>query len=250
MRSLFHIYYSEEKIPQKTLDIHLPDGQPEAVFLYMHGGGLEGGDKCGDTAFIAPYLTARGIGVVGINYRLYPNAVFPQFIEDAAEAVAWTYAYMKNELGCDKLYVGGSSAGGYLSMMLCFDSRYLEKAGLDPSAIAGYFHDAGQPTAHYNILHERGIDERRVIVDESAPLYFVGMRKSYPPMRFIVSDNDMENRYEQTVLMLSTLRHFGYKDCDMRLMHGHHCAYVLGRDENGDSLLAQMFMDFYSSLQR
>jgi hypothetical protein len=38
--------------------------------------------------------------------------------------------------------------------------KYLASVGIDNSAIAGYFHYAGQPTAH-----------------------------------FIVSDNDMQNRY-------------------------------------------------------
>ena len=76
--------------------------------------------------------------------------------------------------------------------------------------ISGYVHDSGQPTAHFNVLKEKGMDFRRVIVDETAPLYFVGLEKEYPPMLFIVADQDMENRYEQTVLVLSTMDHFGY----------------------------------------
>ena len=42
-------------------------------------------------------------------------------------------------------------------------------------------------------------------------------------MRFIVSDNDMKGRYEQTMLMLATLAHFEYTDYDHILMHGKHC---------------------------
>ena len=95
-------------------------------------------------------------------------------------------------------------------MMLCFDRRWLSAVGIDLSEISGYFHDAGQPTAHFNVLKYSGVDRRRVIVDETAPLYHIGVEESYPKMAFIVSDNDMKNRYEQTMLVLGTLRHFGY----------------------------------------
>ena len=46
-------------------------------------------------------------------------------------------------------------------------------------------------------------------------------------MIFIVSDNDMINRYEQTQLTISTLKHFGYDErkIQYRLMHGTHCQY-------------------------
>ena len=207
MKTIENISYGNLDSVQK-IDLYLPDGAASSMFVYFHGGGLVGGNKNSADVF-APYLTSRGIAVVSANYRMYPSAAYPDFICDAAEAVAWANRYMKEEIGCDRLYVGGSSAGGYLSMMLCFDKRYLERVGLDNSKVAGYFHDAGQPTAHFNVLKYADIDPRRIIVDETAPLYYVGLEKEYPPMRFVVSDNDMKNRYEQTMLMLSTLSHFG-----------------------------------------
>ena len=157
---------------------------------------------------------------------------------------------MREELKCDKLYVGGSSAGGYLSMMLCFDKKYLASVGLDNSVISGYFHDAGQPTAHFNVLKYSGVDPRRVIIDETSALYYVGLEKEYPKMRFIVSDNDMKSRYEQTMLMLSTLDHFGYKGFDHVVMHGTHCHYCEKCDENGDGVLGKMVFDFIKSLEK
>ena len=46
-------------------------------------------------------------------------------------------------------------------------------------------------------------------------------------MIFIFSDNDMKNRYEQTQLVLSTLKHFEYNESKIyyKLMHGSHCHY-------------------------
>ena len=120
-------------------------------------------------------------------------------------------------------------------MMLCFDRRWLNAVGIDLSEISGYFHDAGQPTAHFNVLKYSGVDRRRVIIDETAPLYYIGVEESYPKMAFIVSDNDMKNRYEQTMLVLGTLRHFGY-DMDkviLHEMHGTHTHYARKDYDNG-----------------
>src|SRR5690606_28133160 len=145
-----------------------------------------------------------------VDYRLYPNTKFPEYIIDAANALLWVIKNIKNYGNSKNIYVGGSSAGGYLSMMLCFDQSYLKNVGISNEQISGYLHDAGQPTVHLNILKERGIDSRRIIVDEAAPIYFVGLEKTYPKMMFVVSDNDVANRLEQTNLMVSTLNSFGY----------------------------------------
>ena len=158
---------------------------------------------------------------------MYPQALYPQFICDGAEAVGWIYKNIGKYGNCEGIYIGGSSAGGYLSMMLCFDDKYLTPYHIPENVIKGYVHDAGQPTTHFNVLRERGIDSRRVIIDEAAPLYHIGKAESYPPMIFIVSDNDMKNRFEQTQLTISTLKHFEYDESKIyyRLMHGTHCHY-------------------------
>ena len=247
MKLIKDIVYGEMDSVHK-LNLYLPDCETSSVFVYFHGGGLEGGDKNWADIF-APYLTSRGIAIASANYRMFPDAEYPDFICDAAQAIAWTNEYMRKELGVERLYIGGSSAGGYLSMMLCFDKRYLESVGLDNSKVAGYFHDAGQPTAHFNVLKYADIDPRRIIVDETAPLYYVGLEKEYPPMRFVVSDNDMKNRYEQTMLMLSTLSHFGYQNFDHIVMHGKHCEYCGKIDNGGESVFGQMIYDFVKQFE-
>ena len=88
------------------------------------------------------------------------------------------------------------------------------------------------------------MDHRRIIADETAPIYYVGLAKEYPPMRFIVSDNDMKGRYEQTMLMLSTLSHFGYERFDHVVMHGRHCEYCKKYNDDGESVLGGLIFDF------
>ena len=242
MKTITDVLYGENEAAHR-LNVYLPDGEVTGVFVYFHGGGFDHGDKTHADVF-APYLTERGLAIVSANYRMYPDFKYPDFVYDAASAVAWANKYMKEELGCDKLYVGGSSAGGFLSMMLCFDKRYLASVGLDNSVITAYLHDAGQPTAHFNVLKQTGVDPRRIIVDENAPLYYIGLEEKYPAMRFIVSDDDMKNRYEQTMLVLSTMSHFGYENFDHVVMHGKHCKYVGRVDEDGISAYAKIVESF------
>ena len=244
-----------QKIVGKTglgLELRLPDEGPFDLFIYFHGGGIEKGG-IGSAHYFTETLCKHGIGVMGVQYHLYPkdggDAVhYPMFLDDCAAAVAWAFEHIAEYGECTGIYAGGSSAGGYISMMLCFAKDFLGKYGVQPTQLAGFVHDAGQPTAHFNVLKkDRGMDGRRVIVDETAPLYYIGADPEYPPMLFIVSDQDMENRFEQIQLVLSTLRHFGHTEKNgiyYRLENGTHCAYVYKSDENGDAIFGNMVADF------
>ncbi len=228
--------------------VHLMDFHGEAdanrpLFLYFHGGGLETGNRKEADAF-APRLNERGINVASVEYRMYPDAKFPDYLHDGAQAAAFALEQIPNA----GLFLGGSSAGAYITMMLCFDTSYLRGAGVDPASIRGYVHNAGQPTTHFRILKERNLDGRRLIVDDAAPLYYVGLEKEYPPMLFIAADNDMENRLEQTNLLLSTLRHFRYDESKytLSILHATHCSYVSPKDHQ-DPRFADLIARFIAS---
>jgi len=242
MKSITDICYSLNS--KQHLDIHLPESDTFPVLVYFHGGGLTSGDKEGQKVLFH-YLTSHGIAVVSANYRMYPSARYPDFLIDAAEAVAWVFQNIGKYGSSKGIYVGGSSAGGYISQMLCFDSTLLMQHGIRPMDIAGFVHDAGQPTCHFNVLRERGLDTRRIIIDDSAPLYHICENQQYPPMLIIVSDNDLQNRYEQTLLLVSTLKHFGNtENVTLKVMNGQHCAYVDNVDQNGDSTLGKLILPF------
>ena len=245
------VFYTDDNDARRTLDIYLPSGKDFPVFVYFHGGGLVGGNK-GGVEKIAQALTDSGIAMVSAEYRMMPDAQYPDFLCDAAAAVRWVKDNLPSMGGGDKIFVGGSSAGGYISQMLCFDPTWLSAQGIDCTEISGYIHDAGQPTAHFNVLKYRGIDSRRIIVDQTAPLYHVGILPRLSPMLIIWSDNDMENRPEQSSLLVSTLKHFRYpmENVHTLIMSGTHCKYVYALDEAGHSVFANMILPFikqYSS---
>ena len=242
MKNILDICYSFEY--KQFLDIHLPECDSFPVYVYFHGGALEYGDKSEEKVFFE-YMTQHGIAVVSVNYRMYPNAKYPDYIEDAATAVAWVFRNISDYGQVSKIFVGGTSAGSYISEMLCFDDSWLGKYGIKSTDITAFVHDAGQPTCHMNVLRERGIDSRRVIIDDSAPLYYIEPNKCYPPMFITVSDNDIPNRYEQVMLLISTLKCFGYGDkVEFKLLNGKHCSYLNALDEQGVSVYGQIIFNY------
>ena len=46
MRSFIDISYGKLKNPTQKLDVYLPECESFPVFIYFHGGGIEGGDNC------------------------------------------------------------------------------------------------------------------------------------------------------------------------------------------------------------
>ncbi len=248
MKIYSDVSYGKLGHESQKLDLYIPECDSFKTFVYFHGGGLRDGDKASDTMkILSESLANRGIAVANVNYRMYPDAKYPEFICDCAESVSWVMKNIEKYGKSEGIFVGGSSAGGYLSMMLCFDKRWLGEYGILPTEISGYIHDAGQPTAHFTVLKYSGIDSKRVIVDDTAPLYHIGCDEKYSPMLFIVSDNDRQNRYEQTMLTISTLKHFGHSDgkVELRVMNGTHCHYVRqAPDENGNTVFGTIIENF------
>lgn len=95
------------------------------------------------------------------------------------------------------------------------------------------------------------MNPNRTIVDEAAPLYYIdGPGKYYPPMHFVVADNDMKNRYEQTMLTLSSLRNFGYDMSKITLSvmeNCTHCSYWKNINDDGRIIIPNMITDFIKS---
>ena len=251
MKEFLDIYYTEEKHPMQMLDIYLPDAESFPVFIYFHGGGLESGNRTASEK-ARRFLAENGVCVVSVEYRMYPEVTYPAFIEDCAAAVAWVKKNIANYGNAEGLYVGGSSAGGYLSMMLCYDAKYLGAHGIEPTAIAAYIHDAGQPTTHFNVMVERGFNRFKCAIDDAAPLYHVGEAKEYSPQLILVSDNDIKARYEQTMLLMVTLESLGYDMSRVKLeiMRGYaHTKYMSLTDESGNSIFGEIVTKFLEEMK-
>ena len=235
--------------PVCKIDFYLPDRDPSETPLYIHfhGGGLEGGSR--RDRYVIELAEKYGIAVASADYRMYPTAKFPEFIEDAAAACA--YVLKKTGNSYKSVTVGGSSAGAYLSMMLYFDPQYLAAVGLQAEEFDGFIFDAGQPTTHYNVLRERGLDSRAIRVDEASPMYFIDKKlanpEEKPPVLILNAERDMENRREQTMLLMGVMKTFGYdmsKVTYVLLDDCRHCEYCGKRGADGEVLVNPILAEF------
>lgn len=131
--------------PRRKLDIYRPRDLrgPAPVVVFFYGGNWVNGDR-GDYAFVGRALAARGIVTMVADYRLHPEVSYPDFLRDAAQAVAWARREAARHGGDpQRLYVMGHSAGAYNAAMVALDERWLKEQGMTPSQLRGWIGLAG-----------------------------------------------------------------------------------------------------------
>jgi acetyl esterase/lipase len=127
----FGLRYGEG--PRALLDLTLPRGMTAStpLLVFFHGGGWRDGSR-GDYAFLARAFAAEGFAVAIPDYRLWPEARWPDFVQDAAAATAWLRSAAGRAAGAPAgpVTVMGHSAGGFIAASLALDPRWLAQAGL------------------------------------------------------------------------------------------------------------------------
>lgn len=230
---------------QNLLDIHLPDGKCRDFLVWFHGGGLQYGNR--KDIMIHEDLVAQGVGIATVEYRMYPDAQFPDFLVDAAQSVRWLLDNLSRYTDYERFYVSGQSAGAWMTLMLAFDTHYLQDAGVQRSQIAGFVSDSSQTTSHFAVLRARGVDYRLERIDEAAPIYFLNEKTEVPNLLLISYDEDMPCRPEQNQLFYKSIRRlFPDSGVQLKMLPGGHCNGSGARNERGtfdfnDALLA--FLD-------
>lgn len=183
-------------------------GANRPVVVWFHGGGLTGGSK-----ELPARLTGEGYVVVAPNYRLIPRVAVDECIDDAAAAVAWTFANIYDFGGdTSKIFVAGHSAGGYLTSMIGLDRRRLKRYGVEADSIAALIPFSGQAITHFSHRKSQGIGELQPTVDSLAPLFYV--RPDCPPYIIITGDRDQEifGRYEENAYLWRMMKLVGHKN--------------------------------------
>jgi acetyl esterase/lipase len=120
--------------PRQRLDVYAPSqpaaGRPVVVFFY--GGSWDSGSKA-DYAWVGAALARQGYVVVLPDYRVYPQARWPMFLQDNALAVRWARDHAAAYGGdVSRLVLMGHSAGAYDAVDLAVDDRWLNAVGVDP----------------------------------------------------------------------------------------------------------------------
>jgi acetyl esterase/lipase len=175
--------------PEQKIDLYMPAGDSgdAPVLVFFHGGSwMEGTRK--DIAATAESLTAAGMIVAVPDYRLYPRAVFPEFVEDCAAAVAHVRWMLSQLNGHHRLFIGGHSAGAFNAGMLAADKRYLAAAGVPADAVAGYVLLSG-PYNMSGYVPARYAPVFPVATRDRANAYtFIDGKE--PPLLVVTADND------------------------------------------------------------
>ncbi len=221
--------YTKERC---VLDLYYPTQIKRfPTIIWIHGGGLVGGKK-----YIPQRLMNQGFAVVSVEYRLYPKAKKPKYIEDAAAAVSWVFKNIGRYGGDpDQIFVSGHSAGGYLTSMVSLDKKWLKAHDINADNIAGVIPFSGHTITHFTVRAEDNIPRKQPIVDELAPLYYV--RDDAPPFLLITGDRNLElpGRYEENLYFETMMKNTGHKDIDLFELQG----YGHDMTEAGYPLLAQ-----------
>jgi acetyl esterase/lipase len=126
-------------LDRQRLDIYAPPGGAASapVVVFFYGGGWDSGRRQ-DYSFAARAIASRGFVTVVPDYRLYPQVVYPAFLEDGAAAVRWVQDHAA-QYGGDpgRILLAGHSAGAYNAVQLTLDTQFLEAAGVDLDNIIG-----------------------------------------------------------------------------------------------------------------
>ena len=117
--------------PRHKLDVYVPQGLngPAPVLLFFYVGAWSSGDRSQYLAF-GQSFASKGIVTVVADYRLYPQVKYPAFAQDAALALAWVHAHVREHGGDPaRIFVSGHSAGAYNAVMLASEPKFIEAAG-------------------------------------------------------------------------------------------------------------------------
>lgn len=98
-------------------------GEPRAVLLHIHGGAwMAGTPEMMDQLHDILVDTCK-IAVVSVDYRLAPEHPYPAGPDDCEAVACWLLEHAAEELGSDRLLIGGESAGAHLAAVTLLRMR-------------------------------------------------------------------------------------------------------------------------------
>jgi len=108
-------------LPRHRLDLYTPPDLAERapLVVFVPGGGWRAEERA-DYRFVAYPLAGLGCRVAVIDYRLWPQVRFPDFVEDTALAVRFLAARQPRR----RLVLMGHSAGAFNAACVALDPRW------------------------------------------------------------------------------------------------------------------------------
>ena len=178
------------------------------VLIFWYGGGWADGSRQ-DYAFAARAFARAGFLVVLPDYRKVPKIRFPAFVEDGADAVAWTRDHIAEYGGDpDRIALAGHSAGAHIAALVALDKSRLNAVNVDPDVVKAVVGLSG-PYDFYPFTAQRAIEAMGQYPDPQAtqPLHFA--RADAPPMLLVTSTGDTTVRPKNAINLGNRLAELG-----------------------------------------
>ena len=207
----------------QTLDIYYPTELTKAIqakqtlksdyplIVFVHGGSWETGNK-EQYAFVGQSLAKAGYVTAVINYRKAPEFIYPVFVEDTAQAIAWSYKNADRFYAdANKMAVIGHSAGAFNAVAAVSNADFLRPYGIQPSDIKTVVGIAGPYSYDFRKFSSRSVFPEGANPDEVMPDRQIKMGSSgqLPDYFLMTAENDKVVHLTNTQKMAQALAESG-----------------------------------------
>ncbi|MEO1611740.1 MAG: alpha/beta hydrolase [Pseudomonadota bacterium] len=140
--------YRDVPTPMGRVRVSLPEGDPEGVYIHLHGGGWTMGAPHIADEWCQYLAREARCAVVSVPYRLGPENRWPACADDAEAGAMWVLEQAKAEFGTDRVAIGGESAGAHLAAVTLLRLRDKGANGIEGALLHyGVFDLAMTPSA-------------------------------------------------------------------------------------------------------
>lgn len=190
-----------------TADNAINDSYPMVVFV--HGGSWESGSK-DEYAFVGQSLAQAGYVTAVINYRKAPEHVYPDYVQDAAQAIAWSYKNAES-LHADpkRLAVIGHSAGAFNAVAAVANEDFLAPYGVKPNYISAVIGIAGPYSYDFRKFSSASAFGANATPDNIMPDR--NIKGAQPPYLLLTAEKDKVVHISNTLKMTQALKAAGVK---------------------------------------
>ncbi|MGP9689929.1 alpha/beta hydrolase [Psychrobacter sp. AOP22-C1-C5] len=212
-----NILYGDE--PSQDLDIYYPKPLAQAMktesaidkrypmVVFVHGGSWESGSK-EEYAFVGQSLAQAGYVTAVINYRKAPEHVYPDYVKDTAQAIAWSHTNAES-LHADpkRLAVIGHSAGAFNAVAAVANEDFLAPYGMKPKDLAAVIGIAGPYSYDFRKYGSATAFGANATPDEVMPDRQI--KGGQPPYLLLTAEKDTTVYESNTIKMTEALKAVG-----------------------------------------